>query len=430
MGIYNCDWFSFTADFKNYRAAEGADRKDILNPEENKHLARLFSRLDEEREKSEGDGYIDLGLWKFEVLNHGSRSYYYLLHNEDMEIRLARYRSKKEENFPVFVHFKSQFLWSDIYGLSSLIDKYNLVIEWLEDVLNGKYITSKINRIDLCYHTDDIPDGFNAEHFVGRHTLDTTRRTHRVVSGIDIGSRRSNKLFLRCYNKYLEARSSKKEWFFKIWERAGLNIRKVWNIEFQIDREFFSDFKIGRRRLDTSEEVIERMQDLWHYLTHDWITYRIPDNPRRTRWTIHPWWESLFGFAETKEKISRGKQRELPTVNLLVPAIRGYLSSYAARTGRDLQDGTLFKELYEQILDYEELTGKTFTEDVIYKRSLMDPDDPIREDEVQQLADIEERLVKAYKRGEIAQKPSLMQSLYDQGIHLDMKKESAATDPS
>lgn len=434
MGIFNCDWFSFTADFEKYNVVDLADRKDLYDPEVNKHLSRLFAQLDEERSKEDGRGFIDLGMWKFEVLNHGSRSYYYLLHNDDMEIRLAKYRSRKEENFPVFVHFKSQFLWSDIYGLSTLEDKFRLVIEWLQDVFNGKYITSKINRIDLCYHTDDIPLGFNAEHFVGRHTLDTTRRTHRVISGIDIGSRRSNKLFLRCYNKFLEARATKKEWFFKIWEHAGLNIRKVWNIEFQVDREFFSEFKVGRKRLDTAEEIIARMPTIWHYLTNDWITYRIPDNERRTRWSLHPWWESLLEFAEATEKISRGKQRELPTATVLIPAIRGYLSSYAARMGGDINDGSLFQEVFKQICDYEDVTGRKFEEDVDVKRSLMDPEDNITEIEQisNEISQVRDKVFEMYRQGRIKEKPHISasledyQRLLDEGIQFDMLKSAQA----
>lgn len=371
-GIYNCDWFSFTADFERYNPAT-LNPDEAFDPDSNNHLARLFERLDLEREKADG-GFIDLGMFKFEVLNHGSRSYYYILHNDDMQIQFARHRSKNEHNYPVYVHFKSQFLWAEIYSISSLDEKYRLVIEWLEDVLNGKYIGSKINRLDLAYHTDDVPDDFAAEQFVGKHTLDTTRRTHRVVTGIDIGSRKSQKIFLRCYNKYLEARASKKSWFFAIWEEHGLNIRKVWNIEFQMNREFFSDFKVGNLRLDTAEQVISLQHDIWHYLTHDWVSYRVPDDPRRSRWSFHPWWQSLSSYHESANRLSRSRQRELPTVDMIIPGLRGYLSSYAARMGYDIQDGSLFKQLFEDIQNYEQVSSKDWYDDVGKKLQLLDPE--------------------------------------------------------
>lgn len=427
MGIYNCDWLSFTIDFENYNGMFGQGKETTLNPEYNKHLSRLFAQLDEQRENQD-KGFIDLGLWKFEVMNHGSRSYYYLLHNEDMEIRLARYRSKTNEVYPVFVHFKSQFLWSDIYGISKLEDKFKLVVEWLQDVLNGKYIASKINRIDLAYHTDDVPSDFNADQFVGRHTLDTTRRTHRVVSGIDIGSRRSEKIFLRCYNKYLEARSTKKQWFFAIWEHHKLNIRKVWNIEFQCNREFFSEFRVGRRKLDTVEEVLSRLPALWFYLTNDWVSYRIPDHSRRSMWSFHPWWANIANYHECEEKIARDRQREIPTADMLIPAIRGFLSSYCARTGNDLQDGTLFRQLVEQINEYEEKSDKHFDKDVEKKRTLMDP----RIDFVQIQNDmdsdiaLETELHRMYRYGEIDEKPNVFEPIEQQYERLTRKKKGTA----
>lgn len=402
MGIFNCDWLSFTADFKGYQAAIGEDLKNALDPDQNKHLARLFNQLDEQREKSDDSGFVDLGLFKFRVLNHGSRSYYYLLHNDDLEIRLARFRSKKEEIFPVYVHFKSQFLWSDIYNVSKLEDKFALVIEWLEDVLNCKYIASKINRMDLCYHTDDIPAGFNSEQFVGRYTRDETIRTHRVTTGVNIGSRRSQKLYLRCYNKFLEARASKKVWFFKIWEHAKMNIRKVWNIEFQCDRDFFTEFKVGSKKLNSAEDTIQNMSVIWHYLTNDWISYRVPDDERRSRWSIHPWWTSLSIFEESDEKVSRSDQRELPTADVIIPAVRGYLATYAARKGGNLNDGSLFKALIEDILKYDEQKGEHFEESVDIKRQLIDPEfkDQLAE-QLRKIVQEEEDLHLRIRKGEV-----------------------------
>lgn len=427
-GIYNCDWLSFTLDFEHYQAFFGQGKQAVYNPDCNAHLHRLFCRLDEEREKPEGEGFVDLGMWSFKVMTHGSKSYYYLLHNDDMEIRLARFRSRQEEVLPVFVHFKAQFLWSTIYGVKSLREKFDLVIEWLEQVLNGKYITSKINRLDLAYHCDNVPGDLTADHFVGKHTLDNTRRTHRIVSGVDIGSRRSEMLFLRCYNKYLEARATKKAWFFKIWEEAGLNIRRVWNIEFQCDREFFSELRLGRRRLDTVEETISNIPAIWGYLTQTWITYRIPDNPRRTRWSVHPWWEELSDYLPFDQPITRERQKRLPTKAMLIPAIRGYLTAYAARSGGSISDGTLWKDLFDEIMAYESEVDKDFLKDVFVKRQLLDPEDLSElAERTQELSDIEDELWRLYKTGEIDLKPDLMQKLSDQGLVLDKIKRDAAT---
>lgn len=435
MGIYNCDWFSFTADFAHYNATDLADRKDTYDVESNKHLARLFSKLDEERDKPDCAGFVDLGLWKFQVMNHGNRQYYYILHNADMEIRLARWRSKAEERYPVYVHFKSEFLWADIYSVTLLKDKFALVIEWLEDVLNGKYLASKINRLDLAYHTDDVPEGFNTEQFVGRHTTDNTWRTHRVVNAVEIGSRKSEQIFLRCYNKFIEARAKRKTWFFPIWENAGLDIRKVWNIEFQLKREFFTDNKIHKRYLDTAEQIIEYQDAIWLYLTDEWVTYRIPDNERRTRWSRHPWWDELAeNFQECEGKIDRGRQRELPTAEKLIPAIRGFLSSYAARMGGNLDDGSLFKRLLTDIMEYEKTSDKSFDMDVIQKLALMDPalslDEVAGHVEKQNL--ITEQYYQMWRKREVNVEPHLDMSVHQMAKIMDesKKKRDAVTSPS
>lgn len=373
-GIYNCDWFSFTADFTRYNAKENENVRNVFDVEENKHLAKLFAQLDEQREKTDGSGFIDLGLWNFRVYNHGNRSFYYLLENDDMELYLMRWRSKQQDNFPVYVHFKSQFLWSEIYSVKTLQQKFDLVIEWLQDVLNGKYIESKVNRCDLAYHTDEMPEDYDAEKYVGAHTLDTTRRTHRIVSAIDIGSRRSEKLFFRSYNKYLESRQKKKEWFFEIWLHQGMDVRKVWNCEFQMKREFFTETRINGRQLGSAEDVIANQPAIWKYLTNQWISYRIPDNERRSRWSIDPWWRRLANYHECDDKISRDRQRTIPTTNAIIPGLRGYLTAYAARTG-DTIDGTLFNRLQADLDDYDERTGKDFEETVNIKRQLIDPED-------------------------------------------------------
>lgn len=373
MGIFNCDWLSFTADFTPYQAEENPTSKTTLDPEQNKQLAKLFALLDVEREKPEG-GFVDLGLFKFEVYPHGSRRYYYILHNEDFELQLARFRSKAEANYPVYIHFKSQFLWSNLYGCSTLSQKFELVKEWLEQVLGCKYITSKINRMDLCYHTDDIPHDYNVDAFVGRFVLDDVKRTHRKLSSINLGSLKSDQIYLRTYNKFIELKNSKKTWFIELWQNAGLDIRNVWNIEFQLSRDFFKETKIKGCIKETVEDVIAAMPAIWLYLTTDWITYRIPDNPRRARWSLHPWWMSLYTFVETNDRLSRDRQRELPTKDSIMPGLRGLLTSLAARLDVSFDDGSLFQMLKQELLEYDEKNERSFAEDIEKKKMLMDPE--------------------------------------------------------
>jgi hypothetical protein len=364
-GLFNADWFSFTADFDGYDAYV------------NNRLALLFDMLDAKRELGDDVGdderFVNLGMFHFVVMPNGSRSYYYILHSDDLQIKLARHRSRLKTTYPVYVHFKSHFLWSSLYGLSDLKDKFALIIEWLEDLLGCTYIGSKINRVDLCYHTDDVPADFTADCFVGRHTVDRTYRTHRLLSGVEIGSRKSQKLFLRAYNKYLEIRQSKKHWFMDIWLNAGLNVLKVWNIEFQIDREFFTGTSIDDRILDTAEDVMDAIPSIWNYLTTEWVTYRVPDNARRTRWSLHPWWQSLKRFEECK-KITRQKQVELPTLDAIAPPLVGYMTTAAARIGGSLEDGSFFKKLYALTKEYGVAYNKDFEEVVRNKKKLLDPE--------------------------------------------------------
>lgn len=374
MGIFNCDWLSFTLDFTNYHAQESDSLRNEYDPDQNKQLAKLFELLDEQRELPEG-GFVDLGLFKWQVYPNGNRQYYYILHNDDMELRLARFRSKDEKRYPVYVHFKSFYLWSNLYDCESLLEKFNLVIDWLEQVLGCKYKASKINRLDLCYHTDDTPDDIHADHFVGKHINDNHHRAHRKVTSVNIGDVKSQYVYLRCYNKFLEIKNSSKNWFAAIWVKEGLNVKKVWNIEFQLRRDFFLETLINKKYLETVEDVINSMHVIWYYLTTRWVSYRIPDATRRTRWSIHPWWLSLYNFVETQNKLSRTRQRTLPTKETIIPVLRGYLTSLAARTDKSLDDGSLLKLLVEEIKNYDIEKERSFNAEIENKKSLIDPED-------------------------------------------------------
>lgn len=93
---------------------------------------------------------INLGEHSFKVMPNGSAGHAYILHDDFYEIKLAQFRSKREEFFPLQVKIKSACLWSK--GLfESWLDLNNIINSNIARVSRNK-----ITRMDLCCHTDDL----------------------------------------------------------------------------------------------------------------------------------------------------------------------------------------------------------------------------------------------------------------------------------
>jgi len=135
---------------------------------------------------------------------------------------------------------------------------------------------------------------------------------------------------LKIYHKSLEILLSGKDWFHDLW---NLNVSTgVWRVEFQIRRDLLRSLDI-----DTVDDLLAKAADLWRYLTTEWFSLRLLDDPNATRRTVHPWWEVV---QQCEERFGTGtgschrRQRQPsakiePSINL----IAGLLVGVAARAG-------------------------------------------------------------------------------------------------
>ncbi|MCG8540461.1 MAG: hypothetical protein MJA82_11060 [Clostridia bacterium] len=355
--IANSDTFAFSIDIDKYDVA----------------IFPLLCLLDEAKENAKREiknctgekVYREIGNMTFEVLSVGTRNYAFILHNDMYEIQLARYRSKNEYVYPVFVRIKSETLWSKgFYGA------YQFIEQWIKKNI-GVITTTKISRADLCCHTDSIR--LNIEDIQRLKTRSREKNVHfsdKALSSMNFGSRSTQRVYCRIYNKSLEiAKKKNKLWFNDIWEKHGLNIHNVWNVEYELNRDFFVEYEI-----DTVNDFIEKIKNIWTYLTLEWLTLMNLDASRLERCSINEAWRrlcSVFDSFKGSSLVRRIKQMN-KDADAMIPQILGCLSSFASKCGKKDFKGaidTLAFRGYDYLFDVK---STTFDMEIKRKRLLLD----------------------------------------------------------
>lgn len=325
--IFNIDTLIISFDVLDY---EHVIKKYINLLEEGKEKSRkhLYANMDTKE-------YITIKDMEFEIMPTGARGYAYLLHNDLIELRLAMYRSNTKSFYPIVVRFKSGLLWEQ--GMNS----YSYVASFIRSAFNH-IINTKVNRCDLALHMDGL--SFNVgdlDSFVGRFRKDSLHRCDRTIESLYFGSRTTNKCLCRIYNKTREVIEKRdKYWFFDIWDKSGMDIFNVWNIEFELHRDFLKECKI-----DSWDDLKNNINSLWHYLTNEWLRYvDLSSATRRENCKVQPLWIEIqkgYDYLEFNGYIQRSIQRMRDT-NKYVPSAVGYLTSLSALVGIDDVDDAIY----------------------------------------------------------------------------------------
>lgn len=318
MSIPMIDWLSMTIDIYEYESS--ATEVISLLEEAKNEASGLRSRHNQDKV------YIDIGNQTFEVFPNGQAGYAYILHNKLFEMRLAKFRNSQEENYPVFVHLKSELLWS--MGPEYA---WAWIITWISENI-GAVKSDKLNRIDLCCHTDDYDFKLtDAERFKGRHRAQTIHLSNRDFTGLDFGSRKSGTIFARIYNKTKEVKDKRnKLWFFDVWIENGLNPDNVWNVEFELKRDVLKQMKV-----EDCYTAFENLKTIWTYLTCKWLVMTDDSSDRPERCNPTREWASIHqAFVDYKgaKMITRERQKSRES-DCIVPSGMGYLTTYAALNG-------------------------------------------------------------------------------------------------
>ena len=356
MYLSMVDYLSFSVDIYDY--TQDAICQGILERLEEKKKQSTNTGLREDVENAT----IDISGWAFEVLGNGSRGYAYILHNDEYEIRIAKYRSDNEDMYPIFVRIKQDGLWSNTPQ-----GAYKGVIAWIGFTF-GCVKAVKISRADLCCHTDQFQfTQDDIDRFRGKHRKETIRRCDKKVVGFELGERTSP-VFLRIYNKTKEVmEKGQKLWFFTVWGNEGADVSNVWNIEFELKRDFFKEIQV-----ETVDQFFERLRDIWLYLTTDWIEFVDFNNNHISRCSVNEKWVALSKTYDTecsRGRIKRDRQTSIDSKNL-IPQISGYMTKFGAML-KENDIGNVFKLAIESVKDYFDQKGITFTDRANEKMELM-----------------------------------------------------------
>lgn len=354
MFIPMVDTLAAIVDIENYQMAAGSIIELL---EEKKNEAKLVA-ANNASEKV----LVKLNNKTFYMLPSGAKGYAYILHNDSYEVKLAQFRSRNEDFFPIFIKIKSEHLWSA--GVSKA---WNEIVSWLKETV-GNITNNKINRMDLCCHTDKLClDENDIETFQGNYHEDVIHRYRRKVNAVTFGSRNNQKIYCRIYNKSLEVKQKKQKlWFYDIWKNAGLDIDNVWNVEFELDRGIFKDIN-----LETVEDALNNIKSLWEYCTKEWLVKKVRGRTRIERCDVDDTWRQLqYIFSDYKGEslIKREKQLQAGAMALL-PSIIGNITSFAARSGISDIDQNI-QIIETQGNKYLGRKNKSF-EDVVNKKMLL-----------------------------------------------------------
>ena len=317
--ISNIDTICFLAYFKNY--------------DTNISIRALLKNLKYEKEKvitvvRSNPTYkhlIQLGEMKFELLPSGKRGYAYILKNNGYELNIAEFSSKISNFAPVQVRISSEYLWA--YGL---MNSYYVIYNLISNIF-GIPEKIKLSRVDLSMHISNANFIDNYEKaYKGNYRNSNVNYHNKYINSLTFGSR-SSPIYCRIYDKSLEIiEQSKKTWFYDIWEKNNMDIKNVWNVEFELKNEFFRNYNIF-----SPEELIEHLNTIWQFLTCEWLLKINIDNKRIDRCSTNDLWKIVqngYSNFNSQELVKRDRQKDSEAL-AAIPAIAGYLTTYAAKRG-------------------------------------------------------------------------------------------------
>lgn len=249
------------------------------------HLEQ-FKYLKDKAQKEGKEQSIKIGEIELTVHATGQKFYAYRLSCNDFLISFM----EKEMSFnsPVMVRLLSSFLWS--YGV---VEAQAIFMKWFS-TFSVNVLATSLSRIDPSFDTDEMI--FTQKDVKGVVTRAKGKTEHfvneeytygRKFSGFTIG--RGKPMLARIYNKTLEVKKSGKTWFHQIWRDNNWDETKdVWRVEYQIRREALKELGIA-----TFESFIEKQNELWAYLTKEWLTLRNPSKDNISRWKLKRKWKLI-----------------------------------------------------------------------------------------------------------------------------------------
>jgi hypothetical protein len=246
---------------------------------------RTKTFLDEKKQASQGTtGLIDRSDIGREFLHLPSGkppNYRYQLLFPEYRLYIA-ISDKPGKSPNVYVSLLAETLWH--VNITTILE----LLEFDLDNIGGTIERVQPSRLDLCadFKVNPLPTYL----FIQEHRVSRSHKNRPYLDGDTLetyycGSGTSP-VQVRIYDKGKEIRKSKKQWFLPIW---GIDDPDgVWRVEFQLRRAFLHQYRINKL-----DDLWQKLESIWNYLTDEWFSLRLPDNEKTERRTVHPWWKAV-----------------------------------------------------------------------------------------------------------------------------------------
>jgi len=236
-------------------------------------------------------------------------------------------KSDSYRNSPnVYVSLSSSLLWHEPFA--TILELLALDLEHF----GGTIDRIQPSRCDLSvdFRLTPPPDlPFFDQHRVSRSRYVNTHSTGGILETVYSGSPGSP-VRVRIYEKGKEIQKSNKAWFHDLW--GTQNPEHIWRVEFQLRRAFLHQY-----RINTLDDLWERIGSIWTYLTSEWFSLRLPDNDKAERRTIHPWWAAVQEAGDFLG-VNSGARRQFDSdnpqaVDKILPYVFSRMITIAALSG-------------------------------------------------------------------------------------------------
>ena len=243
------------------------------------------------------------------------------------------------------------------------------VVEWARSFLESVCgpVLLEVSRLDLFADFQGLSvSGDQRREFLCRADARHLFETAEEFNGLQIGSRSSGTIFARIYDKTIESAKSGTAYWKDVWGDLYDPALHVTRVEFELHREVLRQFAIS-----TPDEVLGATGSLWHYLTQDWLTHRIPsDDDTRSRWPVSDQWRCVqrarIGDGAVGIERAYGAKQSGVLANLM-PSLVGQLANFGALTNCD-STIDLIPSLERHLQHYARATGRSMISRISEKR--------------------------------------------------------------
>jgi len=302
---------------KYYQELTEEKRKEYLSITRDKFLPSidniyytLFIKDDSNENENLQDFFLKLELYKKEVTRtHQPQVYENGLQVDSKSYKIYKYCLSEPDLYDIFisnylpnnetpricVQLRAYGLW--VHGAEKMLTQSFNAVQAVLKPLNQTISHCRESRIDYCYHTNMIsnPERIFGDNYINKHMTTTMKkwgefgrvssRDNHVILKKDyfaLGDRKSNLVFIRCYNKTLEVvEKGYKGFIFKIWhdfEHKLISFYDKYCLEYAYEQKNYDALNKGKLMFyleyGTNDEVKHKFETALQNKTMNAEQYR------------------------------------------------------------------------------------------------------------------------------------------------------------